>query len=279
MRKVDRGRQPDRQAAQDRNLLRSVSNALAVLSAFSVDRPEWTLTELSRELRLGKSTIFRLLTTLEAQGFVRRDPVLGRYSAGVKLWQLGCAALANTGLRQVAPTYLTKLVRLTNETAYCAILDGDYVVHVDVAVTTQPIRVHANIGDRFPAHAVGMGKVLLAYSPPEVVEHYLARNMVRFTDRTITDPDEFRAELEAIRRQGYALNRGEFEDQIRGAAAPIRNHLNQVIAAIAVAGPSIRVTEDLTKLGELVREVAEEMSLALGAAPERTWRSRDAGAE
>jgi IclR family transcriptional regulator, KDG regulon repressor len=252
-------------ASPDRNLLKSVGNALMILSAFTVDRPVWTLAELARELGLGKSSAFRILVTLEAHGFVRRNPRTGQYSPALKLWEIGCAAIARTGLREVASEHLSALVERTGETAYCAVLDGHHVVHIDVHVTPKPLRLHANIGDRFPAHAVGMGKVLLAYAPTTVVEEYIAGHLAPQTSRTIVEPAAFRSELEMIRRRGYAINRGEWQDEVWGVAAPIRDHTNHVVAAIAVAGPHLRLVPDLDRLGELIRETAAEMSLALGA--------------
>jgi len=98
-----------------------------------------------------------------------------------------------------------------------------------------------------------------------MVENYIAGGLPRYTDRTITDPDQLRAELAKIRQRGYAENRGEWEDDVRGAAAPVRDRDGRVIAAISAAGPVFRLTEDWAELGETVRPVADEMSRALGA--------------
>jgi DNA-binding IclR family transcriptional regulator len=246
-------------------MLRSVHNASALLSLFSSDRAEWTLTELTRELGLGMSTVFRLLATLQADDFVRRNADTGRYTVGLKLWEIGWASLAHTGLRETASQFLARLVDLTGETAYCSVLDGRHVVHIDVRVPSAPVRLHAYVGDRFAAHAVASGKTILAYSPEASVEEYIAGGLPRYTERTVTDPDQLRAELGRIRRRGYGENHGEWEDSVRGAAAPIRDREGHVTAAIAVAGPAFRLRADLTVLGETVRAVAAEMSRALGA--------------
>ncbi|MBX5446830.1 IclR family transcriptional regulator [Sphaerobacter sp.] len=251
--------------------IRSVENALSLLSLFSVARPTWSLTEISRELGLGKSTVFRLLATLEACDFVRRDPDTGRYSAAPRLWEIACSAFTDTGLREVAPRFLAELVDLTGETAYCSILTGRRVVHVEVRVPGQALRLHANVGDSFDAHAVASGKAILAFSPREVVEEYIAGGLPRRTSQTITDPDRFRAELAVIRQRGYAENLAEWEEDVRGAAAPVWDRDGQVIAAISVAGPMFRLTADLSDLGRTVRTVANEMSRALGA-PEHVLR-------
>jgi DNA-binding IclR family transcriptional regulator len=240
---------------------------LALLASFSVQRPTWTLTELSRALGLGKSTVFRILATLEAHGFVVRDEATGEYRPAIKMWEIGAAALVVNGLHQASQRFLPRLNERTGETAYCSVLDGRDTVHIDVYIARSPIRLHADIGDRFPAHTVAMGKVLLAALPPAAIDTYVSGGLPAFTERTITDPAAFRAELDEIRRQGYALNRGERQPYVIGAAAPVRDHTGKVIAAIASAGPSIRLTDDLHAVGRVVREVADEMSFSLGCPP------------
>lgn len=246
--------------------LRSAGNMLAVLSCFSVQRPSWTLTELSREVGLGKSTIFRILATLEANQFLTRDGD-GLYRPTMRMWEIGAAALVVNGLHEASRRFLPRLSERTGETAYCTILDGQDTVHVDVYVTKKPIRLHAEIGDRFPAHTVASGKVLLAALPEEAVETYIRAGLPAYTDRTLTDPKAFMEELAQVRRQGFAVNRGERQTYVVGAAAPVHDHTGAVVAAIAAAGPSIRITDDLLAVGRVVREVADEMSFSLGCPP------------
>ncbi len=247
--------------------LRSAGNLLAVLACFSVRRPSWTLTELSREVGLVKSTVFRILATLEAHRFLARDDETGAYRPTMRTWQIGAAALVMNGLHEAARRFLPRLSERTGETAYATVLDGREAIHVDVYVARNPVRLHAEIGDRFPAHAVAGGKVLLAALPDEAVETYIRGGLPAYTDRTLTDPEDFRAELDQVRQQGYALNRGERQHYVVGAAAPVHNHTGTVIAAIAAAGPSIRITDDLHAVGRVVREVADEMSFSLGCPP------------
>lgn len=244
--------------------LKSASNMLAVLACFSVRKPSWTLTELSRALELGKSTVFRILATLEAHAFLVRDEGTGEYRPAMRMWEIGAAALVMNGLNEASKRFLPRLSERTGETAYCSVLDGRDVVHVDVFLTRHPIRLHANIGDRFPAHAVAGGKVLLSSLPGAAVDTYIAGGLPSFTEQTLTDPELFRQELAVIRQQGFALNRGERQSYVIGAAAPVRDHTGQVIAAISSAGPSIRATDDLDAVGRMVREAADEMSASLG---------------
>jgi DNA-binding IclR family transcriptional regulator len=247
--------------------LRSAGNLLAVLACFSVRKPSWTLTELSRETGLVKSTVFRILATLEAHQFLTRDEATGAYRPTMRIWEIGAAALVVNGLHEAAGRFLPRLSERTGETAYATVLDGREAVHVDVYVARNPVRLHAEVGDRFPAHTVAGGKVLLAALPDEAIETYIRGGLPAYTERTLTDPEAFRTELGQVRRQGYALNRGERQHYVVGAAAPVHNHTGTAIAAVSAAGPSIRVTDDLHAVGRVVREVADEMSFSLGCPP------------
>jgi DNA-binding IclR family transcriptional regulator len=168
------------------------------------------------------------------------------------------------GLHEASRRFLPRLSERTGETAYTTVLDGREAVQIDIFVAPNPVRLDGKIGDRFPAHTVSAGKVLLAALPDEAVETYIGGGLPGFTDRTLTDPQAFREELSLVRKQGYALNRGERELYAVGAAAPVRDRSGAVIAAIAAAGPSIRVTDDLHAVGRVVRDVADEMSVSLG---------------
>ena len=106
--------------------------------------------------------------------------------------------------------------------------------------------------------------MLLSALPDAAVDTYIAGGLPSFTEQTLTDPELFRQELAVIRQQGFALNRGERQSYVIGAAAPVRDHTGQVIAAISSAGPSIRATDDLDAVGRMVREAADEMSASLG---------------
>lgn len=255
---------PDSARSSGDATLKSAGNILAVLACFSVRKPRWTLTELSRTLNLGKSTVFRNLGTLEAHGFLIRDDATGEYRPAILMWEIGAAALIEGGLTETSKRFLPILSDRTGETAYCSVLDGRDVIHIDVFVARHPIRLHANIGDRFPAHAVAGGKVLLASLPDAAVDTYVNGGLPSFTQNTVTDPELLRRELATIRQQGFALNRGERQDYVIGAAAPVRDHTGKVIAAISSAGPSIRATDDLEAVGAIVKDVAAEMSRSLG---------------
>ena len=261
-----------------RELLGSVTKCMRLLEAFSPDRPELSIEQFSSLLGIPKSTVYRMLHTLEARRFVERNPETGAYHLGLKLWEIGCVALGRVGLRQAASPILGKLVNLCKETALLAVLDGSEVVYMDVVDGPQPLRFHGWLGQRVPAHATGTGKVLLAHLPPAALEEITAKGLPRFTSRTITDRDALLEELATIRQQGYAFRGGDWIEDIFGATAPVRDHTGQVIAALGVAGPTTRFTDQyIQSLVPLVLQAAGELSRALGYSSTSNQSAADAG--
>lgn len=246
-------------------VLRSVTNALAVLEAFSVERPERGVTELSHALGLGKSTVHRLLTALAARGYVRQNPQTERYCLGLRAFEVGAVAAGRGAIREVVAPFLRRLMVETKETVHLGVLDEWEVVYIDKIESHQPLQMFSRIGRRAPLHCTALGKALLAFQPTEVVERFLRRRLRAYTPATLTDPARLRADLERIRAHGYALDDEEFAVGLTCLAAPLRDHTRQVVASLGIAGPVVRVTDDrVPRLGGLVREAAAGGSAALG---------------
>src|SRR5919206_1978164 len=209
--------------AQPRPVM-SARRALDVLGAFSAERPEWSVTQMSQHLGVHKSTMSRLLSTMEAAGFVRRAPNNGHYALGPRLLEMAALVLSRLDVRTVARPWLEELSRASQETVNLAVWDHDEAVNVDQVASTQPILYMGWIGRRTPAHASSTGKALLAYQPPEVIDRVLGRPLHAFTRSTVTDPVRLRQELSWIRECGYAIAEDEFQDGVTagGGAVPTR---------------------------------------------------------
>jgi DNA-binding IclR family transcriptional regulator len=221
-------------------VLSSVSKALALLDAFSAEKPELTLSELSRRVGAHKSSTFRLLSTLEAHGFVQRSPAGRGYRLGWKPLEL--AGRLRYGLRELAAPYLEKLAERSGEIVHLSVLDGADIVYLDKHGRSQPLTVSTRVGGRSPAHASAMGKALLAGLPPAALRRLLGgRRLKRFTPTTITEPRRLARELQAIRRQGFALDNEETFPGIRCVAAPLRDQEGRVLAAVSVTVPAQRM--------------------------------------
>jgi IclR family KDG regulon transcriptional repressor len=223
-------------------LLSSVSKALSLLDAFTLEQPELSLGEIARQAGIHKSSAFRLLATLEAQGFVEKNPERRGYRLGWKLGELAGRLLARYDLRELAAPHMERLAETSGEIVHLSILDGAEIVYLEKKGRSQPLTVSTTIGGRSPAHASAMGKVLLAgLAEAEVRSLLRGLSLRRFTPTTITDRRRLSRELSAIRRQGYALDDEETFPGIRCVAAPLRDRDGRVVAALSVTAPTQRM--------------------------------------
>jgi IclR family KDG regulon transcriptional repressor len=198
------------------------------------------VTELATRLGIGKSNVHRLLQALVELGYARRDAAGGTYAATIRLWELGSAVLAHLDLRRAAQSWMESLLECTRETVHLSVLDGDEVVYVHKLDSPEPVRAYSSIGGRAPAHCVATGKAMLAWAGEPALAA-LATRLRMYSPHTITVPAEFLRELERVRQQGYAVNRGEWRETVGGLAAPVRSPDGAVIAAIGISGPIERL--------------------------------------
>lgn len=242
----------------------SIERALAILEALG-ERPEgYGCTELGQLLRLHKSTVHRILSTLQSYGFAEQDPNTERYKLGMKLVYLGLKLLNSLDFRQVARPYMHELVEISRETVQLAVLDGNEVLVVERDQSPEAITV--NLGLRCQVHCTAEGKVLLAALPNETVINILkSQGMTQYTVNTITDIEQMLSHLERVRSQGFAINAEELVEGVRSIAAPIYNHNGDVIAALSISGPSSRLTlERISRLVTVLKETCTSISMQLG---------------
>ncbi len=243
----------------------AVRHATRLLEAFLDGPEECGISELSRRIDLSKSTVHRLVATLVEAGWLDRNPATDKYRLGLRLFELGSVVAARMEVRQCALPFMQDLMERVGETVHLAVLDGDQLVYVAKVESRHPIRLFSQVGQHGPVHCTGVGKVLLAFAPPEIVERVIAAGLPAFTPNTITDPDQLRAHLAQVRAQGYALNQEESEYGLVSVAAPVRDHSGAVVAGLSAAGPSQRLTLDrIPALISQVVETASQVSRALG---------------
>ncbi len=248
-----------------RYLVAAVERALGILENVDGSLRGTGVSELSRRLGLGKSTVHRLCATLEHRGYLVRDPHTGRYRLSLRLFQIGSAALSELDLPRRALPALEALAAAVEETVHLAVLDGDEIVFIAKVDSPHPLRLYSQVGRRSPAHCTALGKVLLAHAAPEVRSRILARPLRRYTATTITDPAMLERTLEDVRRRGYAVDDQEFEEGIRCVAAPVRDYTGRVVAALSVSAPAARLPRArFPALAEHVIAAAGQVSHALG---------------
>ena len=242
----------------------TVDKALRILELLG--NGELRLVDLSAKLGEHKSTVQRLLTTLQARGFVRQDEDSKRYSLGLKVLQLASATLADMDLREAAREPMQHLGDLTKETIHLSVFDEPHVVYIDKIESTFPIRMYSRVGARAESYCTGVGKALIAFLSDYEFERYLQRvSFTRFTPNTITNAKELRQEIARIRAQGYALDLQEHEEGVRCAAAPIFGLDGRVAGSISIAAPAFRKSEDdIRGLAPAVMAAARQISDNLG---------------
>jgi len=245
----------------------SIERALAILESLARRPQGLGVTELSQVLRLHKSTVHRLLSTLSAFGYVEQDSLTERYKLGRKVMLLGLEILENLDFRKEAVPYLRELVEISRETAQLAVLDGGEIVIVERDRSPEVVTV--NLGLRAQVHCTAEGKVLLAYLPRDEAIYILeTQGMPQHTVNTITDLEYMLSHLEKVRLQGYAINAEELVEGMRSIAAPIFDHSGKAIAALSISGPTSRLTlERIGRLVTVLKEACESISERLGYRP------------
>jgi IclR family pca regulon transcriptional regulator len=263
---------------KSRYTIEALARGLEVLGLFTAERPALPLSEIVEALGLSKSTAFRILATLEQLGFLEHDPATRRYRPGLKVFQLGFAALAGLDIQQIARPHLERLALELDETASMAVLEGADIVYVERIRNRAIVGVMLGVGSHLPAHSASLGKVLLADLPvPELTERLSRANLARMTDHTIVDRAALLAELAEIRRRGYAISDQELAVGLRAVAAPVRDRSGRAVAAISISGPTATISSARLEqaIAPAVVAAAQRISQALGFTALQQGRSDD----
>jgi DNA-binding IclR family transcriptional regulator len=237
-----------------------ISKVVSLLDAFGPTTPELSLGDLARISGLPVSTTYRLASELvEWGGLERADPA--GYRIGMRMWELGTLAPRGGTLRDVALPFMQDLYEATHENVHLAVREGLEALYVDIISGPESVRTRSRRGGRLPLHATGVGKVLLAHAPPEVLSAVVAAGMPRYTPYTVVAPGHLRRALADVRRTGVAYAREEMTLGSLSVAAPVQGPDGAVIAALAVVLPHGR--GDLRRLAPAVRTAAISTSRAL----------------
>ena len=250
--------------------IQTVVNAMRVLEAFR-DEEELGVTEISRRLALHKNNVFRLLATLEQQGYIEQSSDNERYRLGVRSLELGRSFTRSHPLLRRARAVLGELAEHTRESVHLAVMDDFEVVHVHGEQTERAVMTGLRVGQRLPVHCTALGKVLLGCSPEKVRETFdreLAANggLKERTPATIVDPHKFFEHLRTVAVRGFATDLEECAAGLSCTAAPVFDADGRVVAALSVSAPRFRLGEGrlLEAAAELVVAAGGELSRDLG---------------
>jgi IclR family KDG regulon transcriptional repressor len=252
--------------SNDDNIVKSLDRALHILDLLKTKRGGFGVTEISREIGLNKTSVYRMLSTFVRHGYAEQDSETERYKLGYKVLELSSSLLESIDLRKEARVFLKELEEMTNEVIHLVVYDRGEVVYIEKLEGNETLRMHSRVGTRAPMHCTSVGKVILAYLPQEEVLSIFERyEFDPHTPYTIVDKEVLLDHLIDIRKKGYALDLEENEVGITCIAAPIFDHSGKVIAAFSVSGPTTRMTSN--RLGELkdhMMDLSRKISGRLG---------------
>lgn len=251
---------------KDRYLINSIMRACNVLECLSNDKDGLKTSDLAARLRLDRSTLYRILLSLEKCGFVEKNEKTGVYTVGIAAFEIGNAYLRRMDFIQISKPVMLELSLRAQEAVHIGVLSDTEIVFVDKVDSPRSVGMLCKIGQRAPVYCTALGKVLLANrSEDEVVGIVKAIELKPFNKQTITSKKKFLEELKRVRTQGYAFDHSEHEDDAECIGAPIRDHLGRVIAGISISGPQKKIgTPQEQQFIDWVVEAASLISSKMG---------------
>ncbi|WP_411957789.1 HTH-type transcriptional regulator BhcR [Paracoccus homiensis] len=254
-----------RSGADSAGTIQSLERALDILDMLA-GHSGLTLSEVADKMQQSPSTVHRVLHTLASRGVVESDPATQSWQIGPAAFRLGSAFMRRSGIVERARPVLRALMEHSGETANLGILNGDCVLFISQAETQETIRAFFPPGTRSPLHASGIGKALLAFGRPQTLDQTLAQApLQRFTDKTLTQPQELRDDVARIRARGFAFDDEERTRGMRCIAAPVFDLTGEAVAGISVSGPTHRIgSEHVKTLGAVVAAAAADLTQKMG---------------
>ena len=247
-------------------LVESVLRALDILEVLDVEG-EAGVTEIAKKLAMEKSTVYRTINTLKARHYVSQDPATLKYANSYKLFEMGHNVARNTGLPKMAFRFMRRLAGTVKGAVNLAVRDGLKAVYIDKIESDETVKVCMKIGQGIPLHCTGLGKAFLAHMPERELRALLGPGpWERFTEFTVTGPEELLEDLALTRRRGYSVDDQEHLPGIVCVAAPVFNAKGETIAALSVAVPVMAHEEKapVAELGQAVCEAAEDFTRSIG---------------
>lgn len=252
------------------NGIKSLVKTLRLLKLFSPQHTVWSAEDMVSSLGYHKSSVQRILATLEKEGFLSKvTPRRSEYRLGPDILFLGNVAEASLDLRSVVRPTMEDLVQRVQETCYLCVADQGQCLYIEKVECSHPIRIIHQVGQRNPLYCTGVGKALMSGMTDEEIDRLLkVQGLKAHTRHTITDPLSLKRELEAIRRKGIAQDNEELNHGVKCVAAPIKDRSGAVVAAISLSGPAQRFTQAAMRRFEKdLKKASMEISQTLGFAP------------
>lgn len=246
--------------------IKSIVKAARVVDVLAEAGQPMSLASMSLELKISKSTLHGIISTLVEVGFLVQEQKTGRYQLGTRLFEIGSAISNQWNVRKIAYPFIQQISADLGETVHMAILDEYEVLYINKQESQSSIRIVTDIGVKLPAHCTGLGKALLSGLSMLELQYMISiKGLKRHTAATLATPEALWNDLEQIRSRGYAMDEQEFVEGLRCVAVPISNHAGEIISAISVSGPVSRMQGDkFVMCRTVLQKAAAEISRQMG---------------
>lgn len=253
--------------------VKSARRVAEVLDLIASRPPGLTFSEIQRATGWPESSLHGLLGTLGGERLIGLDPVTRRYHLGSRLWQWARIYQDRLQLLPTALPYLARVRDALNETVQLAVLDRDHVIYVAKMESSHPLNLASSVGSRLPAYATGIGKAMLAALDDDAVRALYPAPLTRFTPRTAGTLAQLMKALQAARDLGYAIDRGEYSEDVRCVAIPILGEGGAVVAGLSVSVPQARFDRRFSRAAaECLADHGYALAETLGAEDPEGWR-------
>ena len=231
--------------------IKSICKAVDIIDLLAYSATPLSLSKITNELGIAKSTIHGIISTLVDVGYIAQEAETGRYFLGYKLFEIGSTVSRKWNERKIAYPYMQQLAEFTGNTIHLAFLDDGEVLYIGKQDSTGAIALASDIGLKLPAHCTGVGKVLLSgLTQYELKKLVRKRGLEKYTKYTITDIETLQREIDKVREQGFAADEQEYTEGLRCVAAPIYNNKGEITSALSIAGPLAQMLGSAYEIGK-----------------------------
>lgn len=228
---------------QDKNHINSIIRAVELLNLYKKDTKELGITEISRLMDLHKSSVFRIVRTLECVGWLEQNPATDKYKLGIKIMDIASTIIKSYDYKEVIAQGMRELKDLVGETIVLSVYTDLWGICIDQIEAENTISYTSKLGHKTPVHSGATGKILLAYQKEEEIQRVIKNGLKRYTQNTITDGEALLKNLKEIRANGYATSFEETDPGVSALGAPILNKNHEIIYGISIVGPTERLRE------------------------------------
>lgn len=246
------------------NPIRSINRAIDILQAFTIEKPNLTIEEITQTTKIPHSTVYRILCTLETRGLVQFDEKTLQYKPGLRLLEFGFLLSSVLDVSKEAEEILADLQQKTGQTVLMAAKDGEQIIYIYKKEKQEGLKFSSFVGQRRPYIYGVLGPALLAFLPEKEIERILKIPVTQHATETLRDQDVVRQRLKQIKSDRYYIESNETNLGVTGIGSPIVGLNNEAIAAIGIIGPAVEIDDQLEDFKHLIVEASSKISLKLG---------------